>query len=187
MTFHLSPILTTDDQMEEFRGSTSAPSIPIRHTSLIPTSPSTSSIGSTKTAETSLSYNKEEEEDVEDDIVYVLKQHTFTTLVPMSVETDIVSFEDLPEEAQREPTKIMTWARQTPENLYLETILPPSCPVCLDALEKRVAATKLELPPPIGTIPKTVPTDVTNAINAHFQQHEKQVSVQQRVSHGLAM
>ncbi|UZJ51539.1 hypothetical protein CBS101457_000859 [Exobasidium rhododendri] len=80
-----------------------------------------------------------EEGGVDDEMMYLRRTHTFTTLVPMSVETQIVSYDDLPEEAKAQPTKLFSWARMTQENLYIDTIVPPSCKVCLEALEARVA------------------------------------------------
>jgi hypothetical protein len=80
-----------------------------------------------------------EEDDDDEEMMYLRRTHTFTTLVPMKVASTVVPFDELPAEAKADPTKIMTWARMSQENLHLETILPPSCKVCLQALEARVA------------------------------------------------
>jgi hypothetical protein len=68
----------------------------------------------------------------------------------MEVYTELVPFHDLPQEAQRRPTETLTWARQTPEYLYLETIVPPQCKVCLARLEEMNTGTaQLPMPDPL--------------------------------------
>jgi hypothetical protein len=166
-----------EDLMAQLRG-TLSPSIPRRRSSLVSRSSSSSSSGSYMSAravQTNPSSPPLQEED-QDEIIYALKTHTFTTIVPMQVETDIVPFDDLPEAAKREPTKILTWARQTPENLYLETIVPPSCSTCLEALEAKVKTERLA-----GAVLPSLPTSTIQP------QQPKKLVPAQRINLGLAL
>lgn len=71
----------------------------------------------------------------DEDLVYVISKHVVARRVPMESHTELVPFHRLPKEAQRRPTETLTWAQQTPEYLFLETIVPPQCKVCLARLE----------------------------------------------------
>jgi hypothetical protein len=117
----------------------------------------------------------------DDDIVYVVRKHIISRRVPMETATDIVSFEDLPEEARLRPTDTLTWARQTPDYLYLETIVPPQCKVCLAKLQGNLIQPEpiqaiAPLREPEGEMLHAAPTilQAKSTVNAPFYYNEKE-------------
>ena len=82
-------------------------------------------------------------DDDDDEIVYALTRKVVEVIAPVESMSEPVAFEDLPYQVQIDPTKTFTWARQTPEYLYLETYAPPQCEVCLEVSRARGESLRL--------------------------------------------
>lgn len=109
---------------------------------------------SSHTAPTTNTSSTINDDDDDDDMVCVVRKHTVTIRAPMETYTELVPYDFLPAQTRQNPTEIMTWARQTPEYLYLETFVPPQCETCLAKLSSRSADTTTYTDT-IATVPVT--------------------------------